>query len=138
MKNIDPKKVVVTFGEQNIGGWADGEFISVAFSEAFSKVVGADGEATRVMSNDDSAEVTITLMQSSKSNDYLTQKYLIDRASGVAVLPFTVTNLLGTEIIAAAEAWVAKLPDVKYSKGAETRAWTLHLAKAIVHIGGAV
>ena len=60
------------FGAIDISGLTNGVFISVERdTDAFTKVVGADGEGMRSKSNDKSATITITLMQSSSSNDAL-------------------------------------------------------------------
>ncbi len=136
MKTIDAKKVIISFGGKNITGYADGEFVSIDTNDAFADQVGADGEMVRIKSNDTSAEVMLTLMQSSKSNQDLSDIAILDQATGAGVLPFSLTDLTGTTLVAGAEAWIKKKPKVGYSKSGETRAWTIKIANALVNIGG--
>lgn len=136
MKTIDPKKVIITFFGRHLTGYADGEYIGIEFPESFTKVVGADGEVARVKSNDESGEVTLTLLQTSASNGDLSKIALADKITGLGVGPFSMTDLQGGTLVAAAEAWIAKKPKIGYSKSGETRAWTIHLANATWNIEG--
>jgi hypothetical protein len=136
MRTIDSKKVIITFGEQNIAGYADGEYISIEFPESFTLVTGADGESGRIKSNNASAKVTLTLLQVSKSNDYLSAKHTADLVSNAGVAPFTMVDLSGTSLVAAPEAWISTKPKVSYSKGMETRQWVIEMSGAAVNIGG--
>jgi len=124
VKTYDPKKVIVTFGGVPLTGWADGTFIGVRGSaERFTKKTGADGEVARARSNDDTHEVTVTLMQSSPSNTYLSTVMNIDRLTNMGIRPLSITDLSGSSLFFWPEAWIKKDPDVDYAKEVGDRAW---------------
>lgn len=137
MKNYNPKKVSMIFGEKALSGFADGTFIKVAYDEdAFAKKTGADGDTTRSQSNNYGASITITLDQASDSNDYLSAVAALDRASGAGVKPVLIRDALGNTLIAGESAWVKKTPDVTFAKTAEDREWVLDVASLDVFVGG--
>jgi len=124
MKTYDPKKVIVVFGGVSITGYADGTFVSVApATERFSKVVGADGEVARARSNDNTHEVTITLMQTSASNDDLADISGQDRDSNSGVRSLTIKDISGKTLMFWPEAWIRQTPNVEFAKTAGERGW---------------
>ena len=136
-KTYDPKLVIITFGLP-INGYADGTFISVTSStERFTTTVGADREVTRTRSNDDTAEITITLKQSSASNDYLSTVAELDRTLNLGIRPLQIVDLSGTTLLFWPEAWVQSMPDVEFSNEATDRAWVFKTGQPVaMTIGG--
>jgi hypothetical protein len=126
VSTYDPKEVVITFGAVPIDGYADGTFVEVAPSgEAFTRHVGADGEVSRSKSNDNTHNVTVTLKQSSLSNEYLSVCNKADRLTGHAMLPLSITDLNGGTLYFWAEAWV-EVPSWSFGKEQSDRAWVFH------------
>ncbi len=73
VRTYDPKEVIIIVGVAPMGGFADGSFITInRINDTFSKVSGTDGVVSRAKSNDKSGEITLTLAQTSPSNDVLT------------------------------------------------------------------
>lgn len=140
MKTYDPKDVIVTFGGVSLSGFADGTFISVTASmERFQKVVGADGEVARGRSNDDTHEVTITLMQTSPSNDDLAAIAKSDRQSNDGVRALAIRDLGGNTLMFWPEAWVRQTPDIEFAKEVGERAWVFDTGQiAIEDISGVI
>ena len=137
VKNYDPKRVNVFFGGVPITGFADGSFISVTpSSQYWTKVSGADGEKARAKSNDNSHEVTITLMQTSQSNDYLSGILALDRASNAGKLPLTIVDLSGTTKMNWLNAWIRQPPDVDESKEITERAWVFDTGDIDIEVYG--
>jgi hypothetical protein len=125
VSTYDPKKVIITFGGVPIGGFADGTFIQVdASGDFFSKKVGADGEVTRSMSNDNTHTVVITLQQSSLSNVYLSTCKNADKLTGLGMLPLSITDINGTTLMFWPQAWISTDPSWGYAKENTDRAWT--------------
>jgi len=121
----DPRKVIVTFGGMPIGGFAGGTFINVtASADRFTKVVGADGEIARSKSADNTHEVTITLMQSSMSNRYLSTVEQLDKLASQGILPLTITDLNGGTLKFWPQAWITKDPDLGFAAELTDREWT--------------
>lgn len=137
MNTYDPKKVVVTFKGFVLSGYADGTFISIVpAGDNFTKVVGADGEVSRSKSNDDTAEVSLTLQQTSLSNDVLSAEMNADKLANTGVGPLIVKDLAGLTVFFASEAWIRTPPDQAYSKEIEDREWIFDTGNTEIAIGG--
>lgn len=118
--------ITMVFGGKLITGWADGDFVRVAFNEdAVMLTVGTDGVGTRSFSRNYSGTVELTLMASSPSNDYLSAVYLADQQSATGTLPFLLRDAAGSTLVTAETMWVKKQVDVAYSRQVTQRVWTL-------------
>lgn len=138
VKTYDPKSIIVIYGGVPIAGFADGTFVSVSpAGDRFGKGVGADGEVSRNKSNDNTSEVTLTLMQTSISNDYLSGVLNLDKLSNAGKLPLMIKDMLGTTLLAWSEAWIKTPPTVDMSKETGERAWVLDTGQIdIENFGG--
>jgi hypothetical protein len=130
--NFDPKKVIIIFGGVPIDGYADGAFAELAASNAdgFTRQVGADGEVMRVMSNDNTHTLTITLMQSSLSNQALSVIRNTDKLAGKSILPLSITDLNGGSLFTWPQAWIHGDPTWGFSKDGTERQWVLDTGQA--------
>ena len=96
LKKYDPKDIIITVGPHIVSGYADGTFVSVARQgDSFSSIAGADGEVARARSNDKRGTITLTLMQTSRTNAYLSGLVAVDEETGNGVVPVTVRNAKG-------------------------------------------
>jgi hypothetical protein len=140
MKTYDPAFVTATFKGHLIQGYADGEFISAARDEAaFSKSAGAGGDVVRVRNRNKMGTVTITVQAQSPTNDVLSGYAAADELlTGAGVGALLITELNGTTVIRAAEAWIEKMPDAAFSKEAGTREWVFACASLEMFEGGAL
>lgn len=138
VKNYDPKKISVIIAGLPITGFADGTFAKVARDEdAFTAVVGATGEVTRVQNANKMGKLTITLLGSSASNDYLSSLATADEISGAGTFGAMVKDNKGTSLYGAATAWIAKSPDAEWSKENNGhREWVIATDELIVFAGG--
>lgn len=128
MKTYDPKLVHCVFAGHFVDGYADGSFL--AFSKAappFSTKVGVGGNVVRTRNHNRSGTLTITLMQTSESNDRLTQIHAQDLAApnGAGVGSLTVQDIPGTSLFTAAKAWIENDPDAGFDMEAGTREWVI-------------
>ena len=137
-KTYDPKLVILTVNGVPITGYPDGTFISVEPSgDRFTKIVGADGEVARSKSNDYSHTITITLLQTSLSNDFLSSLFNLDRLSNAGKCAIQIKDLLGTSLLFWQSAWIQAEPGVEYAKEIGERAWTFATGNIdIQNIGG--
>jgi hypothetical protein len=140
-KTYDPIKVVVTVGSHTISGYGENSLVKCERNEdGFKLQVGGSGEAVRSRNPNRSGKITITLLQSSISNEYLSAMANLDE-SGVAgavaapntaptagVLPVTVKDTNGNTIWSAEEAWIVKPPAADLEKEAKEREWTFETA----------
>lgn len=135
--SFDPKDVIITVGGFPMGGFADGEFFSFErTNDAFTMTVGADGDTTRVKSNDRSGACTITLDQSSNSNAILSGFASADELTNLGIVPVLVKEIGGSTTLFSGNGWVQKLPVVSYGKETTTRVWVIAMAETQVFVGG--
>lgn len=139
VKTYDPDDVAQVFFGIPISGYADGTFISIEFNEeSFSLSVGVDKEACRAKTNNDSARVTFTLMQSSICNDLLSAVHAVDKLSpsGDGIGPYLMKDNSGRTVNAAETAWIVKPPTQAYSREVESREWVLETDDMKAFVGG--
>lgn len=137
LATFDPASVVITVGGIPMSGYADGTFALLSRSvDAWSMVTGADGLTTRVKSNDRSGTLTLTLAQTSPSNDALSAFAIDDELNNSGVVPILIKDLSGSTILFSATGWVQKFPDVEYSNILTDREWILGLADIDIFVGG--
>lgn len=121
------------------GGFADGEFVRIEReTEAFSDVVGTDGEVTRSKTNDKRATVTIILMQTADANDLLAALHRTDKKTpgGSGVGRTLIEDLNGRALYEAAKSWIMTSPDVSFDREATSREWPIRLAELEDFTGG--
>lgn len=137
VRTYDPKSVIITIGGIPMSGFADGAFVSVERSnDTFSKVSGADGIVSRAKSNDRSGSLTLTLAQTSPSNDFLSGVAVLDELSNRGVVPVAVTDISGRSRIVSAFGWVKKPAKAEFGKEISNREWVLDLADVDFFDGG--
>lgn len=139
VNTYNPDAVVITIGGFPIGGYADGTFVEVgSVSDAVSSVSGADGEVARAVGTDLRHSITLTLLQTSKSNDILSTLLMLDRKStGGAMVPVSIQDLSGRTMFAASQCWIKKAANITLSKGIEPRQWMLETGEPAVYtVGG--
>jgi hypothetical protein len=137
VRTFDPKSVIITIGGVPISGYADGTFLEItADTQQWTKVTGADGFTTRVKSNDYGGVMTLTLSQSSPSNDVLSALLNVDKLSSAGVVPILIKDLSGTTIMFSASGWIQQFPDVSFGNEINNRAWVLDLADMDILVGG--
>lgn len=138
VSTYNPDAVTVVVGGIPISGFADGTFVEIEpMSDGVTSVSGADGEIARAISTDRRHTVTLTLLQTSDSNDLLAGLYGVDLESTAgAMVPVIVSDLSGRSLFAASKAWITKLPKTTFSKGIESKAWVLHTGRPSVYLPG--
>ena len=136
-KTYSPKKVSVIVAGVIMAGYAEGSFISVERSaDAFTKVVGSDGEVGRVHSADRSGRITLTLQQTSESNDVLSALQIADEFSLTGKFPVIVKDNNGTSLYHGMDAWIVKSPNAEYSNSMSPREWMIDVADLTAFSGG--
>jgi len=137
VKTYNPADVTLIFAGIPIEGIADGTFINVARDNpSYNKNIGSDGEGVRAKSNDKSGTITLTLMQSSLSNDALSALSILDEASGDGVGPFLMKDNSGRTLCAAETCWLQKPSDVEFAREATTREWVFETDLLDMFVGG--
>ena len=136
VRTYDPKAVIVTINGIPMSGYSDGTFVEIDRNEpTWNTVVGADGLVTRGKTNNFSGTMTLSLKQSSPSNDVLSSLMAIDEATNTGVFPILVKDLSGNSIYFSADCWINQYANSTFDKAITDRQWTLTLAQADIFVG---
>jgi len=133
-KLYNPKEVNIVYrGHVIEGPFAADTMVSIAYSEQqFSLAMGAKGGGTRSNTNNLSATITVTLAQSSPSNDVLGDFTLEDvRDSKGIPGSLAVQDASGTGLFNAETAWVQQITPVEYNRETSDRTWVFETDELI-------
>jgi Bacteriophage KPP10, Structural protein ORF10 len=134
----DPKEVSLLVAGKVITGYAQDTFIVVdRESNQVEDEVGAEGDVARRITNDRRGSITITLLQTSRSNLILSGLARVDELSGDGIFPVLVKDNRGTDLHAAPNSWVQKMPQTTYRAGIESREWVIRTSNLQMVVGGA-
>lgn len=121
-------------------GFADGTAIKVEQLEPdFTTKVGADGTVVRSKTRKRLTKITVSFMQTSKANTYMTTLNNVDRAAdnGAGVVPLLLRDRGGLFNLAAAEAWIEGPPSsAEFNVDASAREWVIMAARPERFDGG--
>ena len=95
---------------------------------------GIDGEGVFSESKDNSATITLTLMQTSAGNALLSEMYRVQQATGT-LLPCSGQDSRGTSKMASEACKITRLPDETFAKEAGTVEWTIIAHNLIRQVG---
>lgn len=136
VRTYDPSSVIITIAGVPMSGFTEATFLEIDRNEpTWNMVVGADGLVTRSKTNNFSGTLTLTLKQSSPSNDVLSGLLAIDEATNAGVFPVLVKDLTGNSIYFAAQAWITQYANSTFDKDVSDRQWILSLAHADIFVG---
>ena len=129
------KDLDVIAGVYPITGFDD-DMIRVSQNEDISSSKqGASGEVCRILRVKPLRTITLSIMQTSISNDYLSILLNIDRKLNKTV-PFTVLDRSGRTVMEAPYSWVMKFADFDFGGEHKVREWTLEAVVGFINIGG--
>lgn len=133
-----PSQVSISIaGLFDIEGLADGTFVEINKEVApYQSQVGMDGQVSRTFIYDATYTVTITLAQTSKSNNLLNSLHALDLATQAGKVPLFIRDKEGSTTFFSPNAWVENQPKVSYSKDMETRVWSLRCTEGVLIVGG--
>ena len=131
MQTYSPEDTILICGGSIISGYADGTFISIEREvDAYTKVVGADGEVSRTRSANRSGTLTLTLKQTSNSNKVLGAKQALDEAGDLGVFNCQMVDNNGY-LLFSSRAWIRKPPTFEYGTDEGNREWSIDLEKIV-------
>ena len=128
----DPGNVKLSFNGIQMSGFADGTFIEVAPAEPRSKTqVSADGKhVTRVKSRNHAGTMTVTFVDGSESNAFLSAMDKIDGEGVNVIFSVALEDNVNTEIFGAS-CWIEEAPSRTFGKEGGTSAWKIGLANYV-------
>lgn len=128
------------FSHQITGFVESGTFLSFDRSVDRATLVSAvDGtHAARVLRRNKAGTITLSLMQTSESNDVLTRIGILDEEahSNKYLFSILIKDSSGRTVMSASQAFLGNDPTVSFSDGIENRDWTITVAQLDKHIGG--
>lgn len=137
VKTYSADQVTILVGPHIVTGFADGTFVRIEENgDGVTSVAGADGEVARSMSTDPRKKVTLTILQTSETNTYLSGLYALDKTTKNATFPLTVKDLRGRTMFAASTAWITKMANAEFGKEVGSREWTFETADGLFTVGG--
>lgn len=122
-----------------VTNFAEGSFISVEpTSERFAPIYGAKGEPYRAHNAVNAFDLTVTLSQTSHSNDIFTRLLQLDRETLRGTFSLTLKDSSGTTLFSENSAYIGTEPSQGFAGGGtiESREWTIHLPNPSYNIGG--
>jgi len=138
-REINPKEVDIIIGGSNhkVSGFQSGTYLDVVYDvDNFTDDVGPDGEGARVATNNFAADITITLKQSSLSNDVLSVLSNVDRRAGKGAFPLTIKDNWGSTLNFAAQTWIKKMPNQPQADSVQPRVWVFRTLQLEAFVGG--
>lgn len=138
LSTYSPKDVTITLaGIHSVIGYADGTFVSIKKDiKPFAKVRAMDGEIARQYFDDAGYKVTLTLMQSSPTNNILSMLYNIDTVTHMGKVPLFIKDGRGQTYFLAGTAWIEEIPEVTFGAELDTRTWVFGCSDVVMTIGG--
>lgn len=162
VSTYSPSDVSVIYGLKHINGFVDGSFISIKReTPVFSHSRSMDGHCAISVQKYSTYTVTLTLAQTSSSNQFLhsLQKTMmksltkldstspfsgLSSLSGIKTtvsnviskLPFIIKDSSGNSVFFGTDVWLSEEPEVVYSAGMEGRTWTIKCLNASSSIAG--
>lgn len=126
MLTYDPRRNIITFGAKQLTGMAEDDMITIKpLGDGAQQFVGADGEVARSLDPNMTYEVTVSLSTASKSNDYLSAIYNMDRQTGNGILPLMVKDLSGTTKFSA-NAYIVNMPETTRGRKVASQNWVFN------------
>lgn len=125
----DPKAITLSLnsailGAHTVTGYQDGTMIVAERTDDLNMMTpGAQGDTAITMKRNENGTVTITLLQTSPTNAYLSQIANIDRQSGQGVVSLAIKDHESGTTAGASTAKLQKHANIEYSNEATTREW---------------
>lgn len=141
--SYSPESIVVVLANDKfshtVSGFADGTFVEITRMVPHATLyTGADASNVRVVRAVKNCEVTLTLHQSSESNDILSQLLIRDEEtrSGEDIFSITIKDLSGRTVASSGAAFIGTSPDIGFGTDVSERAWVLQAINMQIFEGG--
>jgi hypothetical protein len=131
------QQVVVSVTGVPMTGVADGDFCKITRDEdAFHKVIGADGLASRSRNANQGGTITVILQSTSPSNAVLSALATTDELFATGVGTVVVKDLSGSTVCVAQNGWVKKKPEITLAQEQNNREWVIDCDRLTMNVGG--
>ncbi len=119
--------IIVLIGGVQITGFAEGDdAVTIEYqSDLFNTVVGADGQGVASRIKDNRANMTLRLLQTSPSNDFLSGILTAYMAEVYTPLPIIIRDAAGNSLHGAPTSYITARPTISYGQNQTSRDWVL-------------
>jgi hypothetical protein len=139
MPAFDPKKHTFTWGNIVATGYGPDAAIDCSYNEdmiTFQPSLSGSGAIS--LNPNTSGKITITLLQSSPTNDLFMALVALYRGPGPIAYAALIKNIYFERAVAsAARAWVTKIPDFQLAKEVGVVPWIFETDDLLLTLGGA-
>jgi len=126
--SYSPNDIAIIVNGVPVSGYGDGDFVSAEYaSDAAMLKEGADGSpAISYKRGARGGTITVTLLQTSMSNNYLSSLLFAQKSIGGAstTVPILVRNAQGGQTVSMVRAAIQKEPTVTFGPEVSTVEWT--------------
>lgn len=143
LASYSPEDVVVILSNDKFShvcsGFTEGTFLSLSRNVPHATLTnGADASNCRVIRDVKNYDITMTLMQSSETNDVFNQLIMLDSRSrdGSDTFALTIKDNTGRTVLSSPAAFIGTQPDQDFGVEVSDRAWVIHAIWLDGHIGG--
>ena len=143
--SLVPSQVVVVASHKATGithvfsGFGSDNAVDIERGEdAWTHIVGTHGFVSRVNNVDDTASVTLHLMQTSEDNDVLSRLHEYDKNHyrNQGLFSLSVLDKSGRTALFSTTAFIAKLPNQTFGNTTGVQDWVIIMPYADWHVGG--
>lgn len=140
-----PGKLTIVIAQESSGiahivsGFSEDSIVQIErVAETYTMYTGADNFSTRTLNSNTSARITLSLQQSSTSNDILNALYTSDRndPGPEGFFSIHIKDSSGRGDFFSDDAYVGVVPNSNYSNTVQTREWIIHAHDLQSVIGG--
>lgn len=128
----DAKRFAITMCGIILSGFGKDSVITIEpNADHRSSTTGADGYTVSSKLNDESAVVTVTLLETTAAHRSLLALYNLDRTSpgGAGIGAFEMRDLINGDVDSSHKAWIMRRPDRKVGPEAAEYEWKFGLAR---------
>lgn len=122
-----------------VSGYSEDSIVNIErTAETYTMYTGADNTSTRIYNANKSATITLSLQQTSASNDILSQLYANDSASrnSSGLFSVQISDASGRSRYFSDDAYIAVVPNSAFANSMQTRDWVLQAHNLDTYIGG--
>jgi len=140
-----PNDVTVVLTQRDTGiahivsGFSEDSIVNIErIAETFTMYTGADNTSTRIYNANKSATVTLSLQQTSASNDILSALYQNDAASrnSTGLFSLQISDASGRSRYFSDDAYIGVVPNSSFANSMQTRDWVIQAHNLDTYIGG--
>lgn len=136
---FDLDQLIVNFLGIPINGFGEGGAVKIEKVDPTFKVKqGMGGDVIRTKTGSKLYKVTITALQGTQVNAFLSTTLNLDEASpnGAGVGPLTISDVIqGTSLFVAGSAWIEGPPPTEFANEGKDREWVLYANDGTLFVG---